>query len=456
MNDNSMIDEYYKITHDYDKFKPNVDEDNPLTDSFINEYLATGNLEPRDNLIQLGGSGRDSPFDYQNPTTNQTQNKSRNNNKLKGSKKQINAFMFNSSDAVTPSTTQINSRMGGSGSVSPAVTSYSNGASKQSLFHIENSQLLICKNNINNNDENDTQQIYLNKYIPAMQNPDEKSKKSSETLEKIQAQIRLKTQNSQITVENHLKFETQKQKLVPKLPLQNILALQIDNESKSQAKGFTFLGKFVKTHKFKDKGTKLQRVQNDSDIRKMILQEFNQRRHTQNQFQPSPPSHSQQFHVYKDIFKQAILKIALKAYHQFQNQQMWYFNSRSNSKELEQNVNISTLNDDIIINNNNKKVKVLNYLTQLPPTSTQHKSSKKFEFKIVKSRQYQQSNQLMGHNQTIQQDDHRQQVTQGTMTASNTITVPRGKRFEDFLPPQKRNHQGSKSKLRKIISNVKV
>jgi len=38
--------------------------------------------------------------------------------------------MFNSSDAVTPSTTQINSRFGGSGSISPAVTSYSNGASK--------------------------------------------------------------------------------------------------------------------------------------------------------------------------------------------------------------------------------------------------------------------------------------------------------------------------------------
>jgi len=53
MNDNSMIDEYYKISQEVNPYKSNVDEDNPLSDSFINIYLATGNLDPKDNLIQL-------------------------------------------------------------------------------------------------------------------------------------------------------------------------------------------------------------------------------------------------------------------------------------------------------------------------------------------------------------------------------------------------------------------
>jgi len=51
MNDNSLIDEYYKISHDLNPYKSNVEEDNPLTDSFINVYLATGNLDPKENLI---------------------------------------------------------------------------------------------------------------------------------------------------------------------------------------------------------------------------------------------------------------------------------------------------------------------------------------------------------------------------------------------------------------------
>ena len=28
---------------------------NPLTNSFIDEYLATGNLDPREKLIEIGG-----------------------------------------------------------------------------------------------------------------------------------------------------------------------------------------------------------------------------------------------------------------------------------------------------------------------------------------------------------------------------------------------------------------
>lgn len=82
--------------------------------------------------------------------TKSTDAKSRNAPlKLKATKKQIKAFMFHSSDNVSPTnTSQLNSRMlmtsGGSAgeSLSPAVTSYSNGQApsmKNSLFNMDNS-----------------------------------------------------------------------------------------------------------------------------------------------------------------------------------------------------------------------------------------------------------------------------------------------------------------------------
>jgi len=47
---------------------------------------------------------------------------------------------------------------------------------------------------------------------------------------------------------------------------------------------------------------------------------------------------------------------------------------------------VSTLNDDIFLSDNNKKVKVLNYMSQLPPASTKHQTTKHLDFKMTKSK----------------------------------------------------------------------
>eukprot|EP00347_Sterkiella_histriomuscorum_P018441 403345497 len=573
---------------------------NPLTNSFIDEYLATGNLDPREKLIEIGGGNQtdrsSALFEYQSmgkmngiqlinntnltANTKSTDTKSRNNNqKLKSNKKQINAFMYNSSDAVSPSTTQVHSRLCGSasGSISPAITSYSNGAynnngnnqslMKYSLFHMDSSNVQSSNLQESNSPLASQQNQYQNAPLVSMfQNriPNQigmfdKKKRSIEVMENIKNRIQQSNQQmkpQQTQSNNILTFNStgtlnqeeqiqqsvqqeliqNKQKLISQNHLQQQKNAAIGIKDKTSPKISTFLGKFVKISKKKEEPKQNQIVpeplqsthsqqnniktlilnknSDDTAIRRQILLEYNQRKIQQQQQNNNLQTYSnaclikKQNDIVKENFRKALIKLALYHYHLLVNEPQMYLSDMNNIQGQRGNLkhfNISYLDDDIEVtdlqlspNHPPQKPKIIHNMSQ-QPMSAQNKTSKAFTFK-TKSSLVQRtaiSSNYLNFEITSKNDEsdqylplnncneigaqvsslfynNKEEVKLGltmpiksqngvhqneSQKAQQTLNVGRGKRYEDFLPLEKRqssSNQNSKSRLRKIISNVKI